>query len=340
MSAARSLLGLAATALPNGAPVLRTHVQAAVASVFGRPPFDPTRAPGDPGLHGPGSATWQVIGEPAAIVGGVRGLLVQLLHPLAMAGVDDHSAFEDDAIGRLQRTSAYVVTTSFGCLDEVLEVAGVVRRRHTSVHGQAPDGRPYRAGDPDLLAWVSVALTESFLAADAAYAPTPVEGTRADAFILEQSRIAALLDPRVDLEQLTHDRGSRQALREGSLPLPMVEEGRLPRNVAELRATVAAYEPQLAINEQGRAAIAFLEHPPLEGPAAAAYRPILEGALATIPAERRGRCGWPTDTRRDRVARAAAYALVGALRLGGGPLESRGLALARAAMHPSDTAAA
>lgn len=326
--------------LPGGAPLLRTPVQAVIASVFGRPPFDPTRAPGDPGLHGPDSATWQVIGEPAAIVGGVRGLMVQLLHPLAMAGVADHSAFEADPLGRLQRTSAYVVTSSFGCLDEALEVAGVVRARHGPVRGRAPDGRPYHADDPDLLAWVSMALTESFLAADATYAPVPVAGRRADAFVREQSRIAALLDPRVDLDALGRDPASRQALREGTMPLPMIEEGRLPGSVTELRAGMAAHEAQLEINEQGRMAIAFLERPPLDRATAAAYRPILEGARATIPADRRRRCGWPTDPRRDRVARAAAFALVGALRLGGGPLESRRRAQARAAMVPRDAAAA
>lgn len=340
MDTSRAPLARGARALPHGPPLVRRGVRAGIASVFGRPPFDPERAPGDPGLHGPGSATWQVIGEPAAIVGGVRGLLVQLLHPLAMAGVADHSAFERDPLGRLQRTSAYVATTAFGCLDEVLEVAAVVRRRHAPVRGRAPDGRAYRAEDPHLLAWVSLALTESFLATDAAYSPAPVTGVRADAFVLEQSRIAALLDPRVDLEELGRDPDARRALREGSLPLPMIEEGRLPRTVAGLHAAVAAYEPELELTEQGHTAIGFLERPPLGAVTAAAYRPVLQGALATLPTARRRRCGWPTDPRRDRAARAAARLLVGTLRLGGGPLESRDLAHRRALTSRPATPAA
>ena len=309
-------------AVPDGVPRLRPAVRTSMAEVFGPVPFDPTRDVGDPGLHGPGSATWRVIGEPAAILGGVRGLLVQLLHPLAMAGVADHSAFERDAVGRLRRTSAYVTTTAFGSLDEVLEAVRAVRWRHVPVRGHAPDGRSYRAEDPTLLAWVSIALTESFLATDEVYAPRPCSPAEANAFVLEQSRIAALLDPRVDVERIAEDLDGRAALRDGTLALPMMEEGLLPRDRRQLRARMRAAEPGLGLTDQGRRAISFLEAPPLDGVAARVYPTVLAASLATIPPERRRQCGWPVDARRDRLARGRGHALVGALRLGGGRLES------------------
>src|SRR5688500_18964402 len=158
-----SPLRLLATATPDGLPLTGRIIRAGLARAFGPPPFDPSAAPGDPGLFGPEAASWTIISDPAAIVGGIRALLVQLLHPLAMAGVADHSRFRDNALSRLQRTSAYVTATTFGATTDALAAAATVRRVHTRVRGVAPDGRPYAAADPHLLAWVSMALTSSFL---------------------------------------------------------------------------------------------------------------------------------------------------------------------------------
>lgn len=338
MGLTRTAVRLGAWAAPGGLPVLRRLIRARLGGVFGDVPYSPARAPGDPGLHGPGSATWQVIGDPAAIVGGVRGLLVQVLHPLAMAGVADHSAFERDPLGRLQRTAGYVTVTAFGALDEVLEAASFVRRRHVPVVGDAPDGRAYRAEDPTLLAWVSIALTESFLATDAAFAARPVRGAQADAFVYEQSRLAALLDPRVDLKAIAGDPASRRALRAGSLRLPMLDGGTLPTTVAGLRERMAAFEPELQLSEQGHRAMAFLRRPPLEPAVALAYRPIVEGALATVPRERRRACGWRADPLTDRAALATTFGLVNGLRLGAGRSGSVQVAEARvAAGEPAGT---
>jgi hypothetical protein len=318
MGLTRTAVWVGSWAAPRGLPLVRDVVGGALSSVFGDVPYAEDRAPGDPGLHGPGSATWRVIGDPAAIVGGVRGLVVQLLHPLAMAGVADHSAFERDPLGRLRRTGGYVTVTAFGSLDEVLEVVQAVRRRHVPVRGTAPDGRAYAAGDPALLRWVSIALTESFLAADAAYAVRPARRRLADAFVLEQSRVAALLDPRVDLDRLARDPASRAALRDGTLRLPMIEEGSLPRTVAELRDHVRAFEPELEVTAQGAQAFEFLRSPPLEGPPALVYPALFAGAMATVPRRRRRRCGWPADPVRDRAARAVTFGMVNGLRLSTG----------------------
>lgn len=290
--------------------------------VFGPPPFDPERHAGDPGLFGPGSASWRVIGEPAAIVGGVRALLVQLLHPLAMAGVADHSGFRNDPIGRLQRTSAYVVTTTFGATDEVLRVARLVRRTHATVAGVAPDGRPYRADDPHLLAWIQAALTSSFLATDRDYGTDPVDGQAADAFVAEQSYAAALLDPRVDVDAIAADPEARAALRARALPLPMVEKGRLPRTVDGLTEQLAAYEAELTVNEQGREGLRFLLWPDLAPAVRAAYLPMLGGAVASLHHAQRRLLGLPTSSALLWPLRANTRALLSTFRIVVGPSPS------------------
>ena len=326
---ALKILQRMAAAAPAGIALTQPLVRTGLARIFGPPPFDPHAAPGDPGLFGPGSASWQVIGEPAAIVGGIRALLVQLLHPLAMAGVADHSAFRDDPLGRLHRTSGYVSATTFGSTAEALAVARAVRRAHRGVAGRAPDGRVYRAADPDLLAWVSVALTSSFLAADRCYAPAPVDRTVADRFVAEQSRAAALLDPRVDLDALAADPTALRALRAGELPLPLVADGVLPLSLSELEEYLRDLRPELGLNHQGREALRFLVWPDLSAALRTAYLPLLSGALASLEPWQRRMMGvrlgpaaiaWRTQTR----------VMLGALRIGAGRSPALAMATRRA----------
>lgn len=325
-----SVLQRVAAAAPAGLSLTQSLARSGLARIFGPPPFDPAAAPGDPGLFGPGSASWQIIAEPAAIVGGIRSLLVQLLHPLAMAGVADHSGFRDDPLDRLHRTSAYVSTTTFGSTPEVLGVADAVRRAHRRVAGTAPDGRRYRAGDPALLTWVSVALTSSFLATDRAYAPAPVDAGTADRFVAEQARAAALLDPRVDLDLLAADADAVQALRSGTLPLPLVDEGTLPVTTAQLDGYLSEQRPALGLNQQGRQALRFLLWPDLAPPLRAAYLPLLSGALASLAPWQRRLLGvrlgpaaglWRMQTR----------GLLAALRIGAGTSPALAMATRRAA---------
>ncbi len=274
--------------VPEGVPFIRDRLRSGIVTVFGEPPLRPDGRSGDPGLCGPGSASWRAIGDPAAIAGGVRGLMLQTMHPRVMAGVHDHSAFEHDTIGRLQRTTRWVIASTFGSVEEVLAVAARVRASHRGIRGASPNGRPYEASEPRLLAWVQDALTVSMLATDRAYAARPLSSEERDAFVLEQSRLAALLDPRVDLDRLDHDE-----LRAGTVALPMIEEGHLPTSVAELLDHLASFDHELEVNHQAREALAFLVAPPLPPMVRTAYATVYVAAVSTFSATQRRRLGLP-----------------------------------------------
>lgn len=321
----------AAGAAPGGLPGVRLLVRTGMGRIFGPTTFDPTADPGDPGLLGAEAATWRIIGEPAAIIGGIRALLVQLLHPLAMAGVADHSRFRDDPLGRLHHTSAYVTATAFGSTAQALQAARAVRHVHTRVHGTAPDGRSYRADDPQLLTWVSLALTSSFLAADRAYAPHPVDAATADAFVAEQSRAGALLDPRVDLGALAADPGALAAWRAGTLPLPMVDDATLPMTEAQLAARLEGFRPELGLNHQGREALAFLGWPPLPHAVRAAYLPMFTGAVSILEPWQRRLLGLPGARLAAWPVQVQTRAVLAAFRLATGVSPALGAARRRAA---------
>jgi uncharacterized protein (DUF2236 family) len=122
--------------------------------------------PQDDGFFGPASVTWRVTGDLSAPVAGLRSLLMQALHPLAMAGVDQHSDWRLDPVGRLAATSAYEATVTFGDRASATRVAERVRAIHTRVRGvDTVTGQAYAASDPALLLWVHVALVDSALAA-------------------------------------------------------------------------------------------------------------------------------------------------------------------------------
>ena len=137
--------------------------------------------------------TWRVHGDPAMMVGGLSALMLQTLHPLAMAGVDEHSSYRDDPLGRLGRTSSFVAGTTFGSTETAERLIRHVRAVHRKVRGVAPDGRPYSADDPELLTWVHVTEVSSFLAAHQAFTPFPVRGEQADRYYHEVATVAERL---------------------------------------------------------------------------------------------------------------------------------------------------
>lgn len=208
---------------------------------------------GDPGLFGPGSVSWRVIGDPASFVGGIRALLIQAAHPEVVAGVGDHSRYREDPLGRLSRTSAYVTATTYGAMPEVEQAVAQVRRVHRVISGTSSRGIEYDAADPGYSAWVHNALSDSFLVANqtfGAYVLTPKE---ADRFVLEQTRVGALFD---------------------SDPMPTTS--------SELSRWIRMY-PGVAHSPEMEDAVDFLADPPLEPGLRSGYKLLYEAAVATIP---------------------------------------------------------
>lgn len=145
----------------------------------GKPPWLDVIAHGDEGgLFVPSDAPWVVHRDFGTLVGGIRALLMQALHPGSLAGVSDHSRYEKDPLGRLAGTIRWLTVTTFGSHTAVATEAHRVNRLHERVTGTyqsgAGDTVPYRAADPDLLLWVHVAFMESFLVAHEMYASTPI----------------------------------------------------------------------------------------------------------------------------------------------------------------------
>lgn len=210
---------------------------------------------GDPGLCGPESVSWRVIGDTSAFIGGVRALLVQAAHPEVAAGVSDHSRYRQDPLGRLSRTSAYVTATTFGAMPEVEQAVAMVRRAHRPVHGESHRAIRYTADGPGFAAWVHNALTESFLQSYQAFGPEPLSEEEQDRFVAEQARIGQLL---------------------GADPIPTT--------AASLRTWIYEH-PALAHSPGMHEAIDFLRSPPLPAIVLPAYGTMVRAATATIPSD-------------------------------------------------------
>jgi uncharacterized protein (DUF2236 family) len=152
-----------------------------------------TPAEVDLGLFGPDSMAWRLHADPSMLIGGIRALLVQALHPLPMAGVAQHSDFRSDPEGRLQRTTDYVMITTFGDTASARAAAARVRAVHRRVRGiDDVTGRPYRADDPELLLWVHAVEVDSFLTAYRRYAGR-LSVEDADRYVAEMVRAAELI---------------------------------------------------------------------------------------------------------------------------------------------------
>lgn len=148
----------------------------------------------DQSMFGPRSVVWRVHGDVTTMmVGGVAALLLQMLHPAVLAGVWDHSTFRGDMLGRLRRTARFIAVTTYGSAAEAQEMIDKVRDVHTRVRGVLPDGTPYAADDPHLLAWVHVTEAVSFLDAWIRYAEPDMSMADQDAYFADFARIAEAL---------------------------------------------------------------------------------------------------------------------------------------------------
>lgn len=235
---------------------LRERIVATATSPFSHAPYPLANTldyQGDPGLLGPSSVSWTVIGDVAAFVGGIRGLLIQAAHPEVVAGVGDHSRYQEDPLGRLSRTSAYVTATTYGALPEVEAAVERVRRIHRVVSGVSSRRIPYDASNPGFSAWVHNALTDSFLTAHLEYGGIGLSPAEADRFVEEQTLVGALL---------------------GADPMPKTK--------AELSGWIVDH-PDLAPSPEMTEAVAFLTDPPLDPALKLGYRILRDAALVTIP---------------------------------------------------------
>lgn len=202
-----------------------------------------------------GSPIQRVHGDASMFVGGLRALLLQSLHPLAMAGVAAHSGYRGDPWGRLQRTSAFIAVTTFGTSDDAAQAVDVVRAVHRRVRGRTPDGRPYAAGDPDLLRWVHVAETQSFLVAHQAFGHRPLDAAGCDEYVAQAAVVGRALG---------------------------VEEP--PRTHRALDAAVLGYRGELELTPAARDAATFLLlEPPLPPVARPVYTGLTLAARESLP---------------------------------------------------------
>ncbi|MDN4631860.1 oxygenase MpaB family protein [Sphingomonas sp. PsM26] len=142
-------------------------------------------------LFPPDSVAWRVHGDVTSmLVGGVAALMLQMLHPAVLAGVWDHSGFRDDMQGRLRRTARFIAVTTYGAPDDARALLAKVRKIHDHIGGTLPDGTPYRASEPDLLAWVHVSEVLSFLDGWIRYGEPGMSRAGQDRYVAEMARIA------------------------------------------------------------------------------------------------------------------------------------------------------
>lgn len=142
------------------------------------------------GLFGPGAMAWRVHGDVTSMmVGGIAGLMLQMLHPAVLAGVWDHSNFRQDMHGRLRRTARFIAQTTYGAPDEAEAAIARVRAIHDRIRGTLRDGTLYVASDPALLAWVHVTETACFLESWIRYADPGMSATDQDRYFAEMARI-------------------------------------------------------------------------------------------------------------------------------------------------------
>ena len=221
----------------------------------------------------------QVHADASMFVGGLRALLLQSLHPLAMAGVAGHSGFRGDPWGRLQRTSHFLAVTSFGTESDAEAMIAKIRRIHERVQGTAPDGRPYAASDPHLLRWVHVAEVDSFLYAYQRYGAHPLDQAGRDGYVTDTAKVAAAL---------------------GVIDPPTTE--------AQIRAELTAYRPELGGTREARDAARFmLLQPPLPLAVRPPYGLLAAAAVASLPWWAR----WPLRLPYLPVAEATVVRLAG-----------------------------
>jgi uncharacterized protein (DUF2236 family) len=253
-------------------------VERSAAAFISGIPTDPL----DEGFFGPASVSWRISGDLAGPVAGLRALMIQALHPLAMAGVDQHSDWRADPVGRLAATSGYLATITFGERGVAERAAARVRRIHKQVTGVDHEtGEPYAAGDPALLLWVHAALVDSNIAARQTFG-NPLAPGDADSYVEEMVVAAELVGVPADV---------------------------VPDSVAALARYMAAMRTRLLCTAAARESMAYLLDPPgLDPEVAEIWQDIREATLISLPEWARQLYGYSvpelTSARRDEIRQA------------------------------------
>lgn len=237
----------------------RRFVKLLSGSNDGNPPWLDVVANGEqPGLYLPNDAPWIVHRDFATLVGGIRALLVQALHPGSLTGVAQHSRYKDEPLGRLAGTIRWLTVTTFGSHDAVSGEASRVNRMHDRVKGKydTNDGanRSYQAADPDLLMWVHVAFMESFLRTHQFYSSAPIPGG-ADNYIAQWSKAVE--------------------------PLGLTD---VPMNEKELELVMGEFWPELRRDAKTDSVISFIKNPPLPAGTKPFYNLFFQAAVTSLPA--------------------------------------------------------
>ena len=209
---------------------------------------------GDPGLFGPDTITWRIHADfPGMMAGGLCALMLQTLHPRALAGVWDHSNFREDLLGRLRRTTAFVAATTYAPRAHALAEIERIRRVHERVRGTLPDGRAYSAGEPELLTWVHVTEMWSFVQGFQAYRGVELPRSSLDRYFDETRRVAEAL---------------------GAENVPDSADA-VDRYFADIL-------PQLAYTERSKTVLDVLEHVKLPGRVLGPTRTVFLGSGAAL----------------------------------------------------------
>jgi uncharacterized protein (DUF2236 family) len=239
------------------------------------------------GLFGPGAVAWRVHGDVTSMmVGGIAGLLLQMLHPAVLAGVWDHSNFRQDMHGRLRRTARFIAMTTYGGADDANAAIARVRGIHDQVRGTLPDGTPYVAGDPALLAWVHVTETTSFLDAWLRYAEPTMSVADQDRYFAEMVCVGAGL---------------------GADPIP--------RTRREARAMIQAMRPHLVCDARTREIARLVLTQPARTRAAEPLQALtMQAAIDLLPDWARAMHGLPAPILARPLVRAGTLGIAATLR--------------------------
>ncbi|CCG86701.1 oxygenase MpaB family protein [Erwinia piriflorinigrans] len=249
--------------------------------------FDLSQPPGDPGLYGPDSVIWRVHGDFSSMLcGGISALLLQMLHPLALAGVWDHSTFRTDMMGRLRRTSQFIAVTTFGNTEDAHILIARVKGIHQHIYGEDAQGNPYAASDPQLLTWVHVAETSSFLAAHLRYKNPHLCLAQQDRYYREAARVAEAL-------------GAEN----------------VPKSVAAVEAYLQSMRPQLRCDARTQEVLTLLMNAPAPAwQARPAMKAMLSGGVELLPGWAQQAFGLHFSSFRRRVIRARIHLIAALLR--------------------------